>query len=511
MELQKEREYANIKGCDYLKKFGQFFTDERIARFMVKWTCRDATNVLDPAVGNNIFLRICKEEFPLIREIGYEIDKGILEFFKNTDNFNILNKDYIFSDWSMEYDAIVCNPPYNKFQSIVNRNEIIKNIFDNTGISLSGYTNLYIYFLIKSIFQLSDNGKLSYIIPSEFLNSEYGNQIKELLLNRNLLYAIINLNNNNDIFDNATTTSCIIMINKQPKDNVKFFNINSIDELHNLDIEKDTTQYLSVKYKDLISQDKWRCYLNANEIKLNFKNLKPTSDFCYVTRGIATGSNDYFCFSKDKIENYKIPEDCLLKCICRSEDVQRNFFDDEDFENLRKDNKKVYLLNANSNNIDKISTYIDYGEKLGVQEKYIPAHRKYWYSVEKKNSAPIWVSSAYRKTIKFIRNVANIANLTTFHSIFIKDAFIDKTNLIFCYFLTPTAQKIIKENRKEMGNGLNKFQPNDLNNSKMLDISLIKEDDRNKIENIYAKLKKNTDTDLISELDHIFLKYLTIY
>jgi adenine-specific DNA-methyltransferase len=507
--MKKEEEYANIKGNEYLKKFGQFFTDEIIVQFMVNWTCKEASNVLDPAVGNNIFLRYCKKNFPLIKEYGYEIDKNILDFFENTNDFNIINEDYLLSDWLKKYDAIVCNPPYNKFQAIENRDIIIKNIFDNTGISLSSYTNLYIYFLLKSIFQLSNKGKMSYIIPTEFLNSKYGNKIKEILLKNNLLYAIINFKNNKKIFNNATTTSCIILINKTLKDSVKFFNIESADDLNNLDIESDI-ESLSVKYSELINKDKWRSYININETKLKFKNLKPTSEFCHISRGIATGANDYFCFSKDKIENYKIPNECLSKCICRSEDVKGNFFSNNDFENLLNDNKKVYLLNATTNNIDKISTYINYGEKIGIKEKYIPAHRKYWYSIEQKNTAPIWVSSAYRKTIKFIRNIANISNLTTFHSVFVKREFIDKTNLIFCYFLTPTAQEILKESRKEMGNGLNKFQPNDLNNSKMLDISVIEESDRNKIETIYSKLQDKITSNLISELDKIFLKYLTI-
>lgn len=510
IDMKKESEYANVKGLNYLKKSGQFFTDERIVRFMVGWTCKNAMNVLDPAVGNNIFLRVCKDKFPLIKEYGYEIDKSILDFFKNTYNYNIFNQDYLLSDWSLKFDAIVCNPPYNKFQAIENRDIIIKNIFDNTGISLSGYTNLYVYFLLKSIFQLSENGKLSYIIPTEFLNSKYGNIIKKILVNKNLLYAIINFKNNKEIFSNATTTSCILLINKQQKNSVKFFNIESIDDLFNLDVENDRTSPLVVDYKELLVKEKWRDYININQQKLNFKNLKPTSDFCYVSRGIATGANDYFCFSKEKIDNYKIPIECLSKCICKSEDVKGNFFNDNDFKILRNNNKKVYLLNANSNNIDKISTYIEYGEKLGIKEKYIPAHRKYWYSVEQKNSAPIWVSSAYRKTMKFIRNIANIENLTTFHSIFIKKDYIDKTNLIFCYFITPTAQQIINENRKEMGNGLNKFQPNDLNNSKMLDISVIEKDDRDKIETIYMKLQKESTSYLISELDKIFLKYLIV-
>lgn len=508
--MNKEKKYIIAKGKEYLKEYGQFFTDKRIVDFMVQWACKGASNVLDPAVGNNIFLMSCKKNFPAIKTNGYEIDKNILQFFNNTNNYNILNSDYLLSEWETKFDAIVCNPPYKKFQYIKNRDMILNNILVNTQISLSGYTNLYIYFLLKSIFQLSTKGKLAYIVPSEFLNSKYGNKIKEFLISQKLLFAIINLENNNEVFDNAVTTSCIILINKESKNSVMFFNIKNLDDLKKLDFRNRHIQPLLVNYSKLINTDKWRNYLSNKKANLNFKNLKLVSDFCRVTRGIVTGANDYFCLSKNKINNYQIPNECLTKCICKSEDVSGVFFEENDFNKLCQNNKIVYLLKANNDNTSKILHYINIGEKTGINNKYIPAHRKHWYSIEQKQSAPIWVSSAYRKTMKFIRNLANISNLTTFHSVFVNENYVQDTNLIFCYFITPTAQRILSENRKEMGNGLNKFQPNDLNFSQMLDISIIKKEDKYRIEKIYKELQNQNNTNLITELDKIFLKYLTI-
>ena len=195
-----EKVYSNTMSQEHIKKFGQYFTDERIAEFMVKWTCNNAKNILDPAVGNSIFFKkIIKNYENCILE-GYEIDKKILDFFGNPTNANIHNSDYLTNDWDKKYDAIVCNPQYNKFQSINNRKEIIEKIFDNTGIKFSSYTNLYIYFLIKSIYQLSSKGKLAYIIPTEFFNSKYGEQIKKILIEKKLINAIINFENDSELF-----------------------------------------------------------------------------------------------------------------------------------------------------------------------------------------------------------------------------------------------------------------------------------------------------------------------
>lgn len=504
----KEKEYSILKGKDYLREYSQFFTDQRVVNFMVNWTCKGAQNVLDPAVGNNIFLKTSKKLFPKINVNGYEVDKTILDFFNNIAGYNIINEDYLSSEWTKKYDAIVCNPPYKKFQLIANREELLKNILINTNIHLSGYTNLYVYFFIKSIFQLSNKGRLSYIIPSEFLNSKYGNVVKDFLIAHKLIYAIFNIEDDRELFDGVTTTSCIILINKIKKNTIKFYNIKSVDELMDIDVDNDNTVPFTVKYSDIKSEDKWRDYLCNNKQTVKFKNLKYVSDFCRVARGIATGANDYFCLSKNKIESYKIPNECVEECICKSEDVHSMFFKRQDLCNLHNDNKFVHILNTKVDNVYKVLKYIKFGEILGVKDKYIPSHRKNWYSVEQKKSAPIWVSSAFRGKIKFVRNLVGAKNLTTFHSVFVNNNYTNDTNLIFSYFITPMAQKILCKNRKKMGNGLNKFQPNDLNNAQMLDISIISIDDKNKIENLYNKLQLEYNWDLIMELETIFAKYL---
>ena len=74
-------------------------------------------------------------------------------------------------------------------------------------INLSGFTNIYTLFLLKSIYQLNENGRAAYIIPSEFLNSDYGKLVKEYLLKSKALRHIIIFNFKENVFDDALTTS----------------------------------------------------------------------------------------------------------------------------------------------------------------------------------------------------------------------------------------------------------------------------------------------------------------
>lgn len=499
--------YSKSVGQKHLKEYGQYFTNCDIADFMTKWACRNASNMLDPAVGNSIFLKYARSYYPECELTGYELDNKIIDFFGNPAAANIINGDYLKSDWNTLYDAIVCNPPYNRFQSISNRDEIIQSIYEHTGIKYSGYTNLYILFLIKSIHQLSDKGRLAYIIPTEFFNSKYGTSIKKMLLEKRLIRAIINFQNNADMFFNATTTCCILLLDHSPKEYVYFYNLSSIDEIKTLIIGKNAGHQDSIKYSGLKAEEKWRSYLNQ-ERKQKYTNLRDISDFCYVSRGIATGANEYFCFCKSKISKFKIPEKCIVNCICRSADIKTPVFTEDDFLRLANSDKTVYLLDASEKDSKELEEYISYGVENGVNKKYLPSCRKPWFSMEQKPAAPIWVSSACRDKVKFIRNLANAKSLTTFHSIFINKGYEEYTDLIFCYFLTPIAQRIIKENRKELGNGLDKFQPNDLNTAKMLDITLIIEEDKKAILRIYHEMKNQYTQKQIAVLNDIFIKYV---
>ena len=64
-------------------------------------------------------------------------------------------------------------------------------------------------------------------------------------------------------------------------------------------------------------------------------------------------------------------------------------------------------------------------------------------------------------------------------------------------------KEIFSDNRREYGGGLKKFEPNDLNRSKMLDLSLLKESIISKVLKLYLEFKQSKKESLIEEIDTI--------
>ncbi len=498
-----EDNYSQSVSIEHRKKYAQFFTPFFIAELMAKWILGNdkLKTVLEPAFGLGVFSRALLNQKKDIHIKGFDIDKTIFReaksYFNDHNNVNLHLEDYMYNDWKNKYDGIICNPPYFKFHDYDNKN-ILKEIETNLQCKLNGFTNLYTLFLLKSIHQLNTNGRCAYIIPSEFLNSDYGKLVKSHLIETKTLRHVIVINFSENVFDDALTTASIILCaNDKKTENVQFNYIKSLSDL--LKIENLISSYPTISEKPISSyhfselkpEIKWKAYYQKQNCH-QFKNLVPFSTYAKVVRGIATGANDYFTFNVSKAKLHVVDERYLLPCICKSADVRSPIFTKENFDKLKEKGKNIFLLNAIGSTDTNILAYLRKGELEEINKKYLTASRSPWYSLENRPPAPIWVSVFNRSGLKFIRNEANIANLTTFHCIYPKQNDLLSAigiDLLFAYLLTDTAKQIFEDNCREYGNGLQKFEPNDLNKGMMLDLSLLNEDTKNKIMKLYQAYK----------------------
>ncbi len=518
-----EKDYLQKTELAHRKKFAQFFTPPEIANLMTLWLLGNNSlqTVLEPAFGLGIFSRLLINQKQNLHIKGYEVDNVIYETakrnFNGTLNINLQLQDYMYNDWNNKYDGIICNPPYFKFHDYDNKN-ILKEIEEKLSFQLNGFTNLYTLFLLKSISQLNENGRAAYIVPSEFLNSDYGKNVKQYLINSKLLRHILIIDFEENAFDDALTTASILLFAKD--NNYKKINFTTISTLKDLE----TFQSIIVNYPNsqiensyntekLDATIKWRNYYQKQN-SLKYKNLIPFSNYGKVVRGIATGDNDYFVFNLQKAKQFGISEKYLMPCISKSTDITKSLFTQTEFDNLAQENKNVFLLNATKPIDNQVENYIKKGEIEKVNEKYLTASRNPWYSLENRPPAPIWVSVFHRNGMKFIRNLTNVRNLTTFHCVYLNMFSFPKTDLLFAYLLTDTAQEIFNDNRREYGNGLKKFEPNDINKAKMLDLDKLDKTSENKILDLYKQYQEedlniNPNSEILKMINDIFVNFYT--
>ena len=223
-------------------------------------------------------------------------------------------------------------------------------------------------------------------------------------------------------------------------------------------------------------------------------------------RGIATGANDFFVFNKSKAEQKHVCEEYLRPCVCRCADVKGSVFTEDDYQQLKKADKNVYLLDVVGVEDDNVKRYLNSGIADGIDKKYLTSSRKPWYALENRLPSPIWVTVFNRKGLRFVRNLAGVSNLTTFHCVYPQRSLCNDVSddLLFAYLQTDIAKEIFADNCREYGNGLQKFEPNDLNKGMMMDIALLPDHEK---KNIEIMVKEFPESLPVKEIENILLKY----
>ena len=359
-------------------------------------------------------------------------------------------------------------------------------------------------------------------MPSEFLNSDYGKLVKSYLIKSKTLRHIVVVDFEENVFDDALTTASIIFCaNDNQSEKIQFNNVHSIRDLEK--IEQLISDYPSfakssktIGFSELNPEIKWRAYYQEQNAK-KFKHLVPFTNFGKVVRGIATGANEFFVFNRSKAAEFSIPANYLLPCICKAIDIKKSFFTSDDFQVLNENDRDVFLLNTVGELNTDIEKYLHKGIEEGISEKYLTSSRSPWYSLENRPPSPIWVSVFNRNGLKFIRNEANISNLTTFHCIYPNQTNLFSSfniDLLFAYLLTDVAKQIFDDNRREYGNGLKKFEPNDINKAQMLNLDLLDKKTEETILEFYCLYResiiaKEPNEKYVNQINQIFVECFT--
>lgn len=134
-------------------------------------------------------------------------------------DWDILCADALLIDkYNGRMDFVLGNPPYVRVHNFCDKIEEIKE-FD---FAQSGMTDLYIVFYEIGLKMLNCNGVLGYITPSSFFNSVAGNYLRNEIINRNLLYRIVNLKHF-QAFSATTYTTITILRNKKKSKETEYY------------------------------------------------------------------------------------------------------------------------------------------------------------------------------------------------------------------------------------------------------------------------------------------------
>ena len=222
----------------------------------------------------------------------------------------------------------------------------------------------------------------------------------------------------------------------------------------------------------LLCKSKWD-YLLSHSQHPDQVGFVPLASIAETRRGIATGANKFFHVPYRVAENRGIRRERLLICIGRAADVYGLVFRASDFASLRERGAKTHLINLGTELSEAEKCYVEQGREAGLHERYLLAKRNPWYSMERRAPAPIWAAVFGRKALRFIYNEKNAHNLTTFHCIY--PTITQKTfvKALVASLNSRRVQELSKQHQRVYGGGLAKFEPRDLLDIQVPDLTVV--------------------------------------
>lgn len=518
--LTPEQMYAQEVPYGYRKRLGQFFTPPEVARFMVQWATAQAPQTfLDPAVGAGIFLEVlasagsAQASPPAVT--AFDIDPVLVMLARERYRLarqrsgnpspdappdRIVQRDFLTAEIADRFDAIVCNPPYIRHHDLPYNKTLFRHFDTLAGRRLSRNTNAYGLFLVKIPSLLSPAGRAAVITPSEFLNADFGVGLKACLLATNALHALIVFHHGLVLFDDLLTTACITLLSRQraPEEPIHLVEVADLAALEQLPALLEPSapgpplsetwgsiSRLSPQEFDVAA--KWRS-LKAPRPRPRAAPWVPFSELARIMRGIATGANAFFTLTQAEVDEWGLEERFLRPCLSKAPQARGLDFTREDWETLRRAQKKVWLLYCTGSPSFAVAAYLRAGERQGLHRRYLTRHRTPWYAPEQREVAPIWVTAFGRTGLRFVRNRAGVWNLTACHGIY--PHFDDPTLLgaLMAYLTSPLAAEKLAWELRTYGDGLLKVEPRDVLRLPVLDVRALPGAEVAELANLFDEL-----------------------
>lgn len=476
-------------------RLGQFATPSPLALDILSYAKtiippREKIRFLDPAIGTGAFYSALLNVFPKNRvqqALGYEIDphygKPAAKLWKETELCLKLG-DFTTAEPSERYNLIICNPPYVRHHHLENGNKTRLQLRTGqaSGMKISGLAGLYCHFLGLSHGWMDENAVAGWLIPSEFMDVNYGRAIKRYLLNKVTLLHIHRFDPNDIQFADALVSSAVVWFRNTPppKNHTVKFTFGGTLLSPNLS--------RTISAEALAQEAKWTRFPSA-DIRTQ-TGVPSLSDFFKIKRGLATGNNEFFILTKEEITARKLPMELFTPILPSPRYLRENEITPDRHGNPKIDRAR-YLLDTKlpedeiKLRFPTLYRYLQQGKQAEIHKRYLCQHRALWYGQENRPPAPIVCTYLGRsdskngKPFRFILNssratVANVYLAMYPTPLLLRALAQDKTLLrrIWNLLNEITPARMLGEGRV-YGGGLHKLEPRELANVPIPEIAAL--------------------------------------
>jgi predicted RNA methylase len=389
-------------------RLGQFATPYELAVEIAQSVARRWEDALkricfaDPAIGSGCFYSAAVSVFGrkrLATAMGIELDPRFCAAAR--DLWAPFGLRVIESDFARVLDngagaarpnLILTNPPYVRHHHLnrAAKEHLQRLAADLCGVQVSGLAGLYVYFVLLATAWMADGGVAAWLIPSEFMDVNYGGTLKGYLTRAVTLARIHRFSPDDVQFGDALVSSAVLFLQKEPPPAD-----HAVEFTYGGTLAKPVTMQ-PVPLSELALARKWSVYpahsRNDRRVAGSTGGLT-LGDLFRVQRGIATGGNKHFVLPRDEAQRLGLPAK-YLRPILPSPRVLRATRIDRAPDGYPVVEPQLCVIDCDlaehlvETRHPRLWAYLERAKATGLAERYLCRNRVPWYRQEYRAPAP---------------------------------------------------------------------------------------------------------------------------
>lgn len=400
IEAQRQTEQARLDGLKSAaerNKWGQFATPFELSlsltRYMQQMRGEGAIRFLDPAIGTGSFFSALSQTVPKEIEVaaGIELDPlfaDVAEKLWGKSGLHVTRGDFTKQKPPRQrFNLVLTNPPYVRHHHLdgAEKDRLKALLAYSPQLEISGLAGLYCYFLLLCHDWMEEQGLALWLIPSEFMDVNYGATIRRYLTERVTLLHIHRFCPTDVQFTDALVSSAVVVFRKSPPPHGSHARFSFGGPIERP--QEDAFIPLDV----LKHSHKWTQFPGRTSVENT--GGATLGDIFSIKRGLATGSNSFFILNREQVREWKIPRQFLKPILPGPRYVTVDTIEAHPNGDPAV-SPQVYLLDCSEmeakikHRWPRFFEYLQKGHEEKIAESYLARHRAPWYSQERRPPAP---------------------------------------------------------------------------------------------------------------------------
>lgn len=436
-----------VESMDRKKARGGFYTPADVVEEVLARTgCSPDDCVLEPSCGDGAFLAALAARG--CRGVGVEMDAGEARkaALAAGDSFLVVNLPFqdFAGDSGEEFDLVVGNPPYVRYQSISpGLRDKSARLCREAGFNLPGTANAWVSFVVLAASMVRDGGRMGLVVPQEIMHCRYAPALRSFLASAFGETTIVLLDYK--AFPEALQSVALLVCRDKGRSGALFLERT----------QGRPARTVSVTQVEGVGPDNWRrLVVDRNDLAFFDEmavSLPVLGDLAKVSISVTTGANGFFLMNGTRAGKAGLSPWCEPAV---SKALPGLFWDGGRLaEATVAGSDTVMLATKGKRGGPQLDAYLRLGVSAGIDKKYKCRTRSPWHAVPSGVPAAALMTRRNGKWPMIAVNGAGVLTTDSIHRVSPKPR-VDPAALAACFATSLCAVGCELSGRSHSGGAL---------------------------------------------------------